>query len=192
MDAVSHGRRRSAGGHSAAAISIYPGGAMWAPPCSMRAAQRLISADSRPSIVPRQPARAGARPGFSKILLGDDQVDRWEQYLDMMVESVFINSGRSCINCSGHLGEPPHARDRRCHRAAARGRAPLPPEHPDAALAAFTVPGVAEAISNSIDADLKASGRDRRHGRSTATRIDWSRNGKSDYLLPTVVHVQLA
>ncbi len=39
-------------------------------------------------------------PGFSKILLGDDVVDQWEQYLDVMVESVFINSGRGCINCS--------------------------------------------------------------------------------------------
>ena len=40
-------------------------------------------------------------PGFSKILLGDDVVDDWEQYLDLMVESIYINSGRGCINCSG-------------------------------------------------------------------------------------------
>ena len=40
-------------------------------------------------------------PGFSKILLGDDVVDQWEEYLDLMVESIYLNSGRSCINCSG-------------------------------------------------------------------------------------------
>jgi hypothetical protein len=40
-------------------------------------------------------------PGFSKILIGDDVVDQWEDYLDLMVESVLSNSGRSCINCSG-------------------------------------------------------------------------------------------
>ena len=40
-------------------------------------------------------------PGFSKILLGDDVVDRWPEYLDMMVESIYLNSGRGCINCSG-------------------------------------------------------------------------------------------
>src|SRR5437762_9420600 len=40
-------------------------------------------------------------PGFSKILLGDDQVDNWPKYLDMMVDSVLTNSGRGCINCSG-------------------------------------------------------------------------------------------
>ena len=40
-------------------------------------------------------------PGFSKILLGDDVVDRWPEYLDLMVESIYLNSGRGCINCSG-------------------------------------------------------------------------------------------
>ena len=48
-----------------------------------------------------QSARAGARPGFSKILLGDDVVDQWEEYIDLMVDSVYLNSGRGCINCSG-------------------------------------------------------------------------------------------
>jgi hypothetical protein len=28
-------------------------------------------------------------PGFSKILLGDDVVDQWEKYLDIMADSVF-------------------------------------------------------------------------------------------------------
>ena len=40
-------------------------------------------------------------PGFSKILLGDDVVDRWPDYLDLMAESIYLNSGRGCINCSG-------------------------------------------------------------------------------------------
>src|SRR5216684_5468402 len=40
-------------------------------------------------------------PGFSKILLGDDVVDHWEKYIDIMADSVFLNSGRGCINCSG-------------------------------------------------------------------------------------------
>jgi hypothetical protein len=40
-------------------------------------------------------------PGFSKIVFGDDQVDRWEEHLDLMVDSVLVNSGRSCISCSG-------------------------------------------------------------------------------------------
>ena len=34
-------------------------------------------------------------PGFSKIVFGDDEVDNWEQYLDVMVQSVSANGGRS-------------------------------------------------------------------------------------------------
>ena len=126
-------------------------------------------------------------PGFSKILLGDDQVDRWETYLDVMVESVSLNSGRSCINCSG-IWASRHSRD--IADAIARRLAevrPLPPEHPEAALAAFTVPGVAEAISQAIDADLQAPG----VTDVTAAYRDGSRvvtQGRAEYLLPTVVH----
>src|SRR6058998_1887593 len=85
-------------------------------------------------------------PGFSKILLGDDQVDNWEKYVDIMVESVAINSGRGCINCSG-IWASRHTRE--IADALARRLAevhPLPPEDPNASLAAFTVPGMAEAV----------------------------------------------
>jgi hypothetical protein len=126
-------------------------------------------------------------PASPRFCLGDDQVDRWEQFLDVMVDSVFVNSGRSCINCSGiwasrHTREIAAALAQRL--AAVR---PLPPEHPDAALAAFTVPGVAEAISASIDADLQSPG----VTDVTASYRDGSRvlkDGRADYLLPTIVH----
>jgi acyl-CoA reductase-like NAD-dependent aldehyde dehydrogenase len=97
-------------------------------------------------------------PGFSKILLGDDQVDHWEKYLDMMVDSVFVNSGRGCINCSG-IWVSRHARKIAAAIAERIGPVqPLPPDDPKAALAAFTVPNQAEAISADIDNDLKAPG----------------------------------
>jgi acyl-CoA reductase-like NAD-dependent aldehyde dehydrogenase len=126
-------------------------------------------------------------PGFSKILIGDDQVDRWEQFLDVMVDSVFLNSGRGCINCSGiwasrHTSDIADAIARRL--AAVR---PLPPDDPEASLAAFTVPGVAEAISCEIDRDLEAPGVTdvtARH-REGARLI---KQGTAEYLLPTVVH----
>jgi acyl-CoA reductase-like NAD-dependent aldehyde dehydrogenase len=126
-------------------------------------------------------------PGFSKILFGDDQVDHWEEYVDVLVESVFVNSGRGCINCSG-IWTSRHSRaiaDALARRLASV--APLAPDHPEASLAAFTVPGVAEAISNAIDADLRAPGVTdvtavyRRDGRLV-------KNGRADYLLPTVIH----
>jgi len=128
-------------------------------------------------------------PGFSKILLGDDQVDDWEKYLDIMVESVAINSGRGCINCSG-IWASRHTRE--IADALARRLAevhPLPPDDPKAGLAAFTVPGVADAISQAIDADLKAPG----VTDVTAKYRDGGRivkQGRAYYLLPTVVHSQ--
>ena len=170
------------------AISIYPGEA----DCGaavLDSFPRSLIFGGQPTVDryrgnPRVQAHG---PGFSKILIGDDQVDRWEQHLDMMVESVFVNSGRSCINCSG-IWASRHTReiaDALAQRLAAVR--PLPPEHPDASLAAFTVPGVAEAISTSIDADLQTAG----VTDVTAKYRDVSRlvkAGRADYLLPTVVH----
>jgi len=126
-------------------------------------------------------------PGFSKIVIGDDQVDHWEQYLDVLVDSVFLNSGRGCINCSGiwasrHTHE---IADAIAQRLAAI--VPLPPDHPDASLAAFTVPGAAQAISNAIDADLTARGvTDVTATYRTEPRL--VKSGRAAYLLPTVLH----
>jgi len=126
-------------------------------------------------------------PGFSKILIGDDQVDHWERYLDVMVESVFVNSGRSCINCSG-IWASRHTRE--MADAIAKRLAdvrPLSPDHPEASLAAFTVPGVADAIAAAIDRDVQAPGvtdvtAKYRPGPRLVT------HGSADYLLPTVIH----
>jgi acyl-CoA reductase-like NAD-dependent aldehyde dehydrogenase len=97
-------------------------------------------------------------PGFSKILLGDDQVDHWEKYLDIMVDSVLVNSGRGCINCSG-VWASRHTKEIAQAIAARIGPVqPLPPEDPKAALAAFTVAGQADAVNASIDQDLKEAG----------------------------------
>ena len=39
-------------------------------------------------------------PGFSKILIGEDQIERWPEFIDLMVASIADNGGRSCINAS--------------------------------------------------------------------------------------------
>src|SRR5437868_11719655 len=97
-------------------------------------------------------------PGFSKIILGDDEVDNWQKYLDIMADSVFVNSGRGCINCSG-IWVSRHARAIAEALAERIGPVePLPPEDPKSALAAFTVPGPADGISAEIDRDLDTPG----------------------------------
>lgn len=140
-------------------FAIYPGGA--------EAGAAVVSACDRVMIFggtqtveqyrgnPRVQAHG---PGFTKILLGDDVVDHWEQYLDLMEESVYINSGRSCINCSGiwasrHTEEIAQALAERLGPIEAK-----PPTDQDAGLAAFTVPGMAKAVWGMIEADLKEAG----------------------------------
>src|SRR5947207_5637501 len=172
------------------AISVYPGegdvGAAVLDACS-----RSLIFGGTPTVDryrgnPRVQAHG---PGFSKILIGDDQVDRWEQFLDVMVDSVFLNSGRGCINCSG-IWASRHTRE--IADALARRLAdvrPLPPEHPDSNLAAFPIAGSAAAISQAIDADLRAPG----VSDVTARFRDQPRivqQGNAEYLLPTVVHCE--
>jgi acyl-CoA reductase-like NAD-dependent aldehyde dehydrogenase len=170
------------------AISIYPGEAD-AGAAVLASCERSLVFGGQPTVdrYRGNPKVQAHGPGMSKILLGDDEVDRWEAHLDLMVESVFANSGRGCINCSGiwasrHTREIAEALAKRL--AAVR---PLPAAHPEASLAAFTVPGVADAISQSIDADLQTPG----VTDVTAKYRDTGRivkDGRAEFLLPTIVH----
>ena len=170
------------------AISVYPGegdvGAAVLDSCGRSLIFGGTATVDRYRGNPRVQAHG---PGFSKIVFGDDQIDHWEQYLDLMVESVFANSGRGCINCSG-IWASRHTReiaDAVAKRLAAIEA--LPPDHPDASLAAFTVPGVADAISRAIDVDLQTPGvTDVTAKYRPGPRI--VKQGRADYLLPTVVH----
>ena len=40
-------------------------------------------------------------PGYSKVVIGPDVADQWEQYIDVIAESMSNNGGRSCVNASG-------------------------------------------------------------------------------------------
>jgi acyl-CoA reductase-like NAD-dependent aldehyde dehydrogenase len=128
-------------------------------------------------------------PGLSKIVIGDDCVDDWEQYLDVMVRSIADNGGRSCINASG-IWVTRHGRE--ISEALAERLAQILPraaDDPEAALAPFVDPNVAARISQLIDQGLSEPGarevtapyhRDFNGGRLAM------RDGCS-YLLPTVV-----
>src|SRR6185436_3871289 len=39
-------------------------------------------------------------PGYSKILIGEDQIERWPEFIDLIASSIGDNGGRSCINAS--------------------------------------------------------------------------------------------
>lgn len=124
-------------------------------------------------------------PGFSKILLGDDVVDDWEKYIDIMVDSVFVNSGRGCINCSG-IWASRHTEKIAEALAARMGPVePLPPEHPKAGLAAFTVKNVAESVWAMIERDMKSPGTKHMTEKYGSRLVSMER---CSYLRPTVVH----
>src|SRR5437764_4540558 len=123
-------------------------------------------------------------PGFSKILLGDDVVDQWEKYFDIMCDSVFVNSGRGCINCSG-VWVSRHGRQIAEALAERMGPIqPLPPDDPRSQLAAFTVPGQAAGVNADINKALEESGVVDMTAKYGARLVE---KGRYDYLRPTVI-----
>ncbi|TDI84393.1 MAG: aldehyde dehydrogenase [Caldithrix sp.] len=97
-------------------------------------------------------------PGWSKVLIAEDQISDWQAYLDVMVDSISVNSGRSCLNASG-VWVPSHGRE--IAEALAERMAQIkarPMTHPEAKLAAFVNPVVAERASALIESGLKQGG----------------------------------
>ena len=97
-------------------------------------------------------------PGFSKVIIGDDCIDQWESYLDVIVRSITDNGGRSCINASG-IWVTRHAEE--ISQALAERLACIEPraaDDPDARLAPFVDSNVAIRISGLIDQGLAEPG----------------------------------
>jgi acyl-CoA reductase-like NAD-dependent aldehyde dehydrogenase len=96
--------------------------------------------------------------GRSKILIGEDMIDRWPEFLDVIVQSISANGGRSCINTSAIL--VPSRRDELGTALAAELAkiTPLPRDHPDALLCGFANPALADGIDALITAHLKEPG----------------------------------
>jgi hypothetical protein len=127
--------------------------------------------------------------GHSKLLIGEDKIDQWQVYLDILEESVSANSGRSCINTSTIL-VPRHA-DAIAQTLAARLAKiqPLPADDPAARLAGFANPAFADYIDGAVTDGLKEPGA---HDFSAEARGGTPRRITRDgleFLLPTVVRL---
>ena len=168
------------------AIGIYPVALRWVPKWSTAASAPRFSAAPPPSSGHEGNPRVQVHgPGFSKILLGDDVVDDWQRHIDLMADSVYLNSGRGCINCSG-VWASRHSKE--IAQALAERLGPMevkPPDDPTAALAAFTVAGQAQAIHAAIQENLKESGVEDVTARFGPRLVEMERCA---YLRPWVVH----
>ena len=135
------------------------------------------------------PWRADSRvqlhgPGRSKILIGADKIDHWEDYLDLMVASIAANGGRSCLNASG-VWVPARGREiaaaigERLSQIEAR-----PLDDPQAQIAAFPNPAAARQLAASINAQLDGAAQDTARGRSERIAAICG----CTFLNPTLIH----
>ncbi len=130
-------------------------------------------------------------PGYSKVIIGEDCINEWERYLDVMVASIIENGGRSCVNASGiwvtsHADEIAEALAERLARIA-----PLEAEDEKAQIAPFTDAGVAARVNQMIEQGLAEPGaRDVTASYRAGERLAQWHN--CSYLLPTIVRCEEA
>ncbi|HTL59163.1 MAG TPA: aldehyde dehydrogenase family protein [Candidatus Limnocylindrales bacterium] len=97
-------------------------------------------------------------PGYSKILIGEDEVERWRDFIDVIVASISENGGRSCVNAST-IVVPKYAAE--IAEALAQRLGPIAPvsaADPAAKLSAFANPRMAESIDAAIEEGLRFPG----------------------------------
>jgi len=125
-------------------------------------------------------------PGRSKILIGQDEIENWRNHLEVLVESVLANGGRSCVNASA-IVVPAHAQEIAAALAQRLGPImPKPSSDETAALSGFANANMAEWIDTTIEAGLQTGGAED----VTAKHRDGPRKVVQDgglYLRPTIV-----
>jgi len=150
----------------------------------------LLFGDERTTLPYRQNAAVQVHgPGRSKVILGPDEIDRFEEHLDLLVESVAGNGGRSCINASAVF--VPGRGDEVAEALAERLSSiePRPLDDPEAALCAFANPAFGKVIDAAIEEGLAQGGAEDR----TAALRDGPRRVELDgstFLRPTVIRCQ--
>jgi acyl-CoA reductase-like NAD-dependent aldehyde dehydrogenase len=173
------------------AFSYYPTDHAGAGEILRRAGRGIVFGDASTTQAWKSDPRIEIHgPGHSKIVIGDDLVDRWEDYLDVIVSSVADNGGRSCVNASSiwvtrHGDEIAEALAERVSKIAPRAV-----DDPNAQLAPFVDPQVAKRISRMIDEALSSEpgARDVTASYRGRDRLVEFENGT--YLLPTVLRCE--
>lgn len=125
-------------------------------------------------------------PGYSKVIIGEDEIDRWPEFIDLIAGAISDNGGRSCINASAVV-VPKFAREIAEALAKKLGPvAPLPATDENAKLSGFANAKMAEFIDGTIEEGLKTPGAED----VTAKYRNGSRKVEFEggvYLRPTIV-----
>lgn len=190
----------AAAGCPGEALGFYPTDHAGATEILLRCGRSLLFGDGatvRPWSEDRRVEIHG--PGWSKVILGEDEAAGWERHLDLIVASIADNGGRSCLNASGvRVAEERSGRGaaagsravaRELAEALARRLAQIearPLDDPEAALAAFPNPERARRISDWIDRQLAAGGaEDLTAAVRGGSRV--AEAGGCTFLLPTLI-----
>jgi acyl-CoA reductase-like NAD-dependent aldehyde dehydrogenase len=97
-------------------------------------------------------------PGWSKFIIGEDCIENWREYIDVIAGAISDNGGRSCINASAVV-VPRYAAE--IADALAQKLGPIVPtanEDPAARLSGFANPKMADFIEASIEDGLATPG----------------------------------
>jgi acyl-CoA reductase-like NAD-dependent aldehyde dehydrogenase len=132
--------------------------------------------------------------GRSKILIGEDKINQWREFLPVLVESIVVNSGRSCINASA-IVVPRYGREIADALAwELLSMVPRAADDPAANLSGFANPAMAEMIDGAITEGLAQPGAtDISQRLRLAEGLAESRSAQRDgmhYLLPTIVYCE--
>jgi acyl-CoA reductase-like NAD-dependent aldehyde dehydrogenase len=97
-------------------------------------------------------------PGWSKFVIGEDCIENWRDYIDVIAGAISDNGGRSCINASAVV-VPKYAAE--IADALAQKLGPVQPTKPEdekARLSGFANPKMADFIDAQIEDGLKTPG----------------------------------
>ncbi|CAN5806057.1 aldehyde dehydrogenase family protein [soil metagenome] len=125
-------------------------------------------------------------PGFSKILIGEDEIERWPEFIDVIAGSIADNGGRSCINASAVVVAKYGKEIAEALAKKLGPVTPLPSDDPNAKLSGFANIKMAEFIDSAIEQGVKEPGAED----VTAKYRQGPRKTELDggvYLQPTIV-----
>ena len=172
------------------ALGFYPSGHDGAGVILRRCGAAMMFG-SGPSVRPWQgnPQIEIHGPGYSKILLDAAQSEAFAEHLDLLVESVTANGGRSCINasavrCLARSGDIADAMARKVAEISPKSR-----DDDSAVLAAFADKRIAEAVNDGIERGLAQGGVEDVTARYRGSERLVEFEGGA-YLLPTVIHCE--